>query len=233
MKNILFFCLSLTGLLSASASAALISPTSLNPGTMGYFSSLHLPEYAVDGSGMDGGLPLTPDSAVLATTQDTGNTWLAGSAPSENGDSTIYFNFDFGNDDSGITLSSFYLWNYHDPDNANQAHHTGIGVNEFSLTFYDDLDGEGAALSSTGRLFASAATPNADVTAQIFSFDAVDDVFSVGMTIFSNHGSNFPPGFHEVAFSGESDGSVPVPPTLLLILTSLVLLAASSKKNTF
>ena len=232
MKNILFSCLFLTGLMSASASAALISPTSLNPDTMGYFSSLHLPEYAVDGSGMDGGLPLTPDSVVLATTQDTGNTWLARSGASESGNTTIYFNFDFGNNDSGITLGSFYLWNYHDPDNANQAHHTGIGVNEFSLTFYDDLDGEGGAIGSTERLFASAAIPDADVTAQMFSFDVVHDVLSVGMTIYSNHGSSFPPGFHEVAFSADSDSSVPVPPTLLLILTSLVLLKTYSRKNT-
>ncbi len=222
MKNNYLSLFLVAGLLFASSvnATVLISPSSLNHGSMGTFSSLHLSEFAINGSGISPSNPFTENSVVLATTQDTHNTWLA-----KEKTGVIYFNFD-----TTVTLSSFLLWNYHDPDNG-PHHHTGIGVNEFSLEFFSGVDGTGTLQSSTSPLFATAAIPQENVEAQAFNFNSVSGVQSVAMTINSNHGSSFAPGFHEVGFSENHISEIPEPSTMYLSILSVALLTISRRKK--
>lgn len=142
------------------------------------FSSLYDIGNTIDGSG----LPAVFSFNTPHGNYGTNNHWTTASNPAP---PSATFSFD-----EPKTIRQFFLWNHRSNVIASDPFYA---VDRFSLTFFDAA---GVEIGSVDDLMAEA-----DVArAQLYSFDAFENVGSVRMDILENNGSQFW-GFAEVAFS--------------------------------
>jgi hypothetical protein len=172
----------------------LITPVSATASTQ--YSSSYLINFTIDGSG----LPANFTTDDLHANYTTNNHWTTSI-----GDiAGAFADYDLGTDKS---LTHLYLWNHR--SNSPPAFSTGYAVTQFDLSFYD---ANSILISTLSNLTAVGGT----AAAQTFSFDQVDFVRKVRLTIDSNNGDNQVTGLAEVRFGYTA---IPEPSTALLLVT--------------
>lgn len=166
----------LVALAAGTAHAQLFQPDSAVASSE--FSSSYDIGNTIDGSG----LPAVFSFNTPHATYVQNNHWTTRSNPT---DVNAVFSFD-----EPKMIAQFFLWNHRSNGVAADPFYA---VQRFSLTFFDPSGGE---LGSVENLSAEANVARA----QLFSFDAFDNVGSVRVDILENNGSQYW-GFAEVAFS--------------------------------
>lgn len=173
-----------TLLAGAALAVAFVSPS---------FGQLFQPDSAVASSEFSGsydigntidqsGFPAVWSFNTPHATYVQNNHWTTRSNPT-NPNATFFF-------DEPKTIRQFFLWNHRSNGVASDPNYA---VKRFTLTFFDADDNELAVVEDLP------AEQNV-VRAQLYAFDAVENVRSVRVDILENYGSRYW-GFAEVAFS--------------------------------
>jgi hypothetical protein len=162
--------------LAPTAAAQLFSPDSATASSQ--FSGSYDIGNAIDSSGF----PAVCSFNTPHATYTTNNHWTTAAFPT-NPNATLSF-------DEPKQLRQFYLWNHRSNGVASDPNYA---IKRFNLVF---LDASGSEISRIDDLAANQGVS----IAQIYTFDAVDNVTSVRVEIVENYGSRYF-GFAEVAFS--------------------------------